>query len=138
MQPPQTEEELRSKLQEENTGPRAAVPTKAASKELNEEDKKIISELTKERPYIQFLTEKAVTVLDDTFLGLKEQLTAPDPSDFRRRLKEGKEQGTRQRIVVLGTGWGAHAFLNSIDAVKHEVVVVSPRTFSDFKYDLSS
>lgn len=39
----------------------------------------------------------------------------------------GKEVRTRQRIVVLGTGWGAHSFLQSIDAVKYEVVVVSPR-----------
>jgi hypothetical protein len=30
-------------------------------------------------------------------------------------------------VVVLGTGWGAHAFLQSIDAIKYEVVVVSPR-----------
>ena len=35
----------------------------------------------------------------------------------------------RERIVVLGTGWGAHSFLQSIDATKYEVVVVSPRNF---------
>jgi hypothetical protein len=35
----------------------------------------------------------------------------------------------RRRIVVLGTGWGAHAFLKSVDAIKYEVVVVSPRNF---------
>lgn len=42
----------------------------------------------------------------------------------------GKDTKTRPRIVVLGTGWGAHAFLSSIDAVKYEVVVVSPRESS--------
>lgn len=53
------------------------------------QDAKIITELTKERPYLQFLSEKAVTVLDDTFQAVKEQLTAPDPAEFRRRVKEG-------------------------------------------------
>ena len=43
----------------------------------------------------------------------------------------GKEP-KRPRIVVLGTGWGAHAFLSSIDALKYEVVVVSPRNFMLF------
>jgi NADH dehydrogenase FAD-containing subunit len=32
--------------------------------------------------------------------------------------------------VVLGTGWGAHAFLKSVDATKQEVVVVSPREYA--------
>lgn len=131
--PQQTEEAVRSKLREKNTGPQSEPPSPSTGNSMMEEDSKIIQELTKERPYIQFLSEKAVTVLDDTFLSLKESITAPDPSEFRRRVKEGKEsKDTRQRIVVLGTGWGAHAFLQSVDAVKYEVVVVSPRNFMLF------
>ena len=57
------------------------------------QDQAIIQALTKERPYLQFLSEKAVTVIDDTFLGIKEQLTAPDPSEYRRRMKEGESSG---------------------------------------------
>lgn len=49
-----------------------------------------------------------------------------------RRHQPGKDPGKRQRVVVLGTGWGAHAFLSSIDALKYEVVVVSPRNFMLF------
>lgn len=44
-------------------------------------------------------------------------------------LAVGGAKGTRERVVVLGTGWGAHAFLQSIDAIKYEVVVVSPRKY---------
>lgn len=47
-------------------------------------------------------------------------------------IKAGKDPGKRPRVVVLGTGWGAHAFLSSIDATKYEVVVVSPRNFMLF------
>ncbi len=142
--PPQTEEELRSKLQEENQGPRSgpdldapppivddAPRSPSTSKGMGEEDNLLVQALTKERPYLQFLTEKAVTVLDDTYLGLKESFNAPDPAEYRCALHE-TEKGTRERIVVLGTGWGAHAFLQSIDAIKYEVVVVSPRNFMLF------
>lgn len=130
IQEPGTEEEVRHKLQEGTTGPRASAINAAA---VAEEDNQIIEQLTKERPYIQFLTEKAVTIIDDTYLGLKEQFTAPDPAELRRNKKAGStKKGARERIVVLGTGWGAHAFLQSIDAVKYDVVVVSPRNFMLF------
>lgn len=32
-------------------------------------------------------------------------------------------------MVVLGTGWAAHALLKEIDATKFEVTTVSPRNF---------
>ncbi|CAF1214516.1 unnamed protein product [Adineta steineri] len=37
--------------------------------------------------------------------------------------------GTRPRIVVLGTGWGAVPFLKHIDTQKYEVVCISPRNY---------
>ncbi|GAB5034123.1 nadh dehydrogenase [Nannochloropsis oceanica] len=132
------EEVLRSKLQEENTGPQSAPevpvpPHLPKDDDMSDYDLKIVRELTQERPYFQFLSEKAVTVLDDTYLSLKESWTAPSPSDFRKSAKNlNFVKGTRQRIVVLGTGWGAHAFLQSVDALKYEVVVVSPRNFMLF------
>jgi len=33
----------------------------------------------------------------------------------------------RQRVVVLGTGWGAFRFIKSVDCFAYEVIVVSPR-----------
>ncbi|CAF3144724.1 unnamed protein product [Rotaria sp. Silwood2] len=37
--------------------------------------------------------------------------------------------GIKQRIVILGTGWGAVPFLKHIDSHKYEVVCVSPRNY---------
>ncbi|CAF4395793.1 unnamed protein product, partial [Adineta steineri] len=37
--------------------------------------------------------------------------------------------GTKPRIVVLGTGWGAVPLLKHIDTQKYEVVCVSPRNY---------
>lgn len=33
------------------------------------------------------------------------------------------------KVVILGTGWGAHALLKGIDAAKFDVTTVSPRNF---------
>ncbi|CAF3165364.1 unnamed protein product [Rotaria socialis] len=37
--------------------------------------------------------------------------------------------GTKPRVVILGTGWGAVPFLKHIDSDKYEVVCVSPRNY---------
>ncbi|CAF3357422.1 unnamed protein product [Rotaria socialis] len=40
-----------------------------------------------------------------------------------------KTMGTKPRVVVLGTGWGAVPLLKHIDTEKYEVVCVSPRNY---------
>ena len=35
----------------------------------------------------------------------------------------------RERLVILGTGWGATSVLKTIDASKYDVTVVSPRNY---------
>jgi hypothetical protein len=44
-------------------------------------------------------------------------------TDFDRTI------GTKPRLVVLGTGWGAVSLLRHIDTQKYEVVCVSPRNY---------
>lgn len=39
---------------------------------------------------------------------------------------------TKKRVVILGTGWGAHALLKSIDADAYDVTVISPRNYFVF------
>jgi NADH dehydrogenase FAD-containing subunit len=41
----------------------------------------------------------------------------------------GGKSGKRERIVLLGTGWGARYFLEGIDRDRYEVRIVSPRNF---------
>ena len=38
----------------------------------------------------------------------------------------------KEKLVVLGTGWGSHAFLKTIDATKYDVKVISPRNYFMF------
>ena len=61
--------------------------------------------LTKVRPYPLFVAEKISDVLED-------------PRKFGAKVKVNKNgDKQKERIVVLGTGWGATAFLKNIDTV---------------------
>lgn len=42
------------------------------------------------------------------------------------------ERKNRERVVVLGSGWGGYTFSRDIDAKKYQVVVVSPRSYFVF------
>ncbi|UJR34474.1 hypothetical protein I4U23_021881 [Adineta vaga] len=40
-----------------------------------------------------------------------------------------KNIGTKPRLIVLGTGWGAVSLLKHIDTIKYEVICISPRNY---------
>ncbi|KAL7482996.1 hypothetical protein ACHAW6_008646 [Cyclotella cf. meneghiniana] len=74
-----------------------------------------IEKAIKERPYPLFLAEKTFALFDN----LSSQNSHPPT-------------GTKERLLVLGTGWGAAAFLKNIDCQKYDVTVVSPRNYFVF------
>ena len=51
---------------------------------------------------------------------------------FPRALNEESNASPRERLVVLGSGWGAVALLKNIDPTLYDVSVVSPRNFLAF------
>jgi hypothetical protein len=78
---------------------------------------KKMERLTKPRAYPLFLAEKGVIIAEQFF-----------DSVFHSREKEfTKSNEKKERLVILGTGWGAAAFLKDIDVDKYDVTVVSPR-----------
>jgi len=102
----------------------AAAPSTNSSTNNNKSTIKIsqqrIEKATKERPYPLFLAEKTASLLFDSFTPSAKTL----PSPLSNTLKEN--------IVVLGTGWGAAAFLKNIDTDKYDVTVISPRNYFVF------
>jgi len=95
-------------------------------------DRIVIDErLLKDRPYPLFLLEKACDVLDDigsslssvpAALGAMSPPTSPLPPP-------PSASAPREKVVVLGTGWGAASFVKTIDGSKYDVTVISPRNF---------
>ena len=76
--------------------------------------------LTKTRPYPLFLAEKAA--------GVIEGAVKTNPSVHHSKENDfSSEQKTKERVVVLGVGWGAAAFLKSVDTDRYDVTVISPR-----------
>jgi NADH dehydrogenase FAD-containing subunit len=73
------------------------------------------------------LVAKSVDTAEDALLHLRrlgaEKLLVETPTGY------DDARDTRPRIVVLGAGWGAHAFIKVIDATAFRVTVVSPRGF---------
>lgn len=79
---------------------------------------KKMERLTKPRAYPLFLAEKGAIIAEqviDSVLHSKEKQVTKSRNE------------NRERLVILGTGWGAAAFLKDIDMDKYDVTVVSPR-----------
>uniref|UniRef100_A0A7S4IZG0 NADH:ubiquinone reductase (non-electrogenic) n=1 Tax=Odontella aurita TaxID=265563 RepID=A0A7S4IZG0_9STRA len=79
--------------------------------------KKKIERALKPRAYPLFLAEKAAQIVE----GALPKSVDEDGG--------GISNGEKEKIVVLGVGWGAAAFLKDIDTSKFDVTVISPRNF---------
>ena len=78
--------------------------------------------MTKPRPYPLFLAEKFTEIAESTIGDVTKKL-------FGQELPDG-QPGPREKIVVLGTGWGAATFLKQIDtSSRYDVTVISPRNY---------
>lgn len=80
--------------------------------------KKKIERATKPRAYPLFLAEKAAIVVEDTIASFTKKDEAVSNGEAKK-----------EKVVILGTGWGAAAILKEIDTNKFDVTVVSPRNF---------
>ena len=78
--------------------------------------KSSIARLLKPRAYPLFLAEKAAEIAEGV-VGKKSE------KDFTAK---------REKVVVLGTGWGAASFLKDIDTSMYDVTVISPRNYFVF------
>jgi hypothetical protein len=77
----------------------AETSTPAASKRQSPLEAKL-ERLTQPRAYPLFLAEKAAELIEGTFKDFAKALTAEVPSGFTNGI------GKREKIVILGTGWG--------------------------------
>lgn len=81
-----------------------------------------VTRALKTRAYPLFMLEKLMQGVESSLDQLK---------SFSDEGIEGPGFGTdvKERIVILGTGWGAAALLKEIDVEKFDVTVISPRNY---------
>lgn len=88
----------------------------------NDELTKEMERLVEKRPYPLFLMEKAAKYLVDDVLH---------PPNHSREAQLPQEKGTtkKEKLVILGAGWGSAAVLQGIDNSRYDVTVISPRNY---------
>lgn len=72
-----------------------------------------VRRITKPRAYPLFLAEKGTEIVEHLLFSKKSESVVNGVT-------------ARERVVVLGTGWGSTAFLKDIDTNLYDVTVVSP------------
>jgi len=89
--------------------------------------KKKLERALKPRSYPLFLAEKGAILVEDMtnalFNDKKNKLSAYD------KYQQKQEGKSKEKVVILGTGWGSAAFLKEIDTSMYDVTVISPRNF---------
>lgn len=81
---------------------------------------KKLTRLRQTRPYPLFLAEKAAEISERMIGGMVKSIT---------KEKRAPKSGKKEKVVVLGTGWGAAAFVKDIDTDLYDVTVISPRNY---------
>ena len=129
-----TEAEVRKSLIVSVTNPANGTSQNYDSNILTENyidtDGDFFNVLKSRRPYYSIILERLMQSIDDYQLSLK--LKSSSLLQKQPLSSKSTKSIVKEKIVVLGTGWGAHAFLKSIDATMYDVVLVSPRNYFTF------
>ncbi|CAM9427994.1 unnamed protein product [Chrysoparadoxa australica] len=116
------EDDLRKTLAEKNEDLEGRnIPTSTLKEFVYDNDAALLEELRKDRPYFSVVAEKAAEAFDSILSVQKDDQGTGAPTT--------PVKTDKPRIVILGTGWGSHAMLKSIDATKYDVTTVSPNNF---------
>jgi hypothetical protein len=83
-----------------------------------------MARLTKPRAYPLFLMEKGLEIVEDVLGDFSKLLDSAEQS-----ADKAPRDGKRERVVILGTGWGSAAFLKGIDNSLYDVTIISPRNY---------
>ena len=91
----------------------------------------IVTVITLERAYPLFLAEK-VSIVVEQFVNSFQSKVESEYEPITKNNIESTDNSTllkREKIVILGSGWGSAAFLKEIDTKKFDVTVISPNNF---------
>lgn len=98
----------------------------ASSRERTQSLESQIDRMVKPRPYPLFLAEKAAELLETSIDSLSK---ASSSVGLEIGDSQTKPNGVKEKVLILGTGWGAASFLKEIDPDLYDVTVISPRNY---------
>ena len=97
---------------------------------------KLQERILKPRPYPLFIAEKTALVMEEIYNSIMNTVSSQNNRNQKNRdlstyeiYQQQSFGSTKERIVILGTGWGSAAFLKDIDTNMYDVTVISPRNF---------
>jgi len=83
-----------------------------------------IERITKPRAFPLFIAEKAIEFVEESIADITKAV--------QRSSAGANGVGTKEKIVVLGSGWGAVSFIKGIDTDLYDITVISPRNHFTF------
>jgi hypothetical protein len=101
-------------LEEDEESSQVSDKERTAGETKGHKLKRRMDRLTKRRAYPLFLAEKGLELVEGILPKQSSSSSLPTK---------------KERVVVLGTGWGAVSFLKSIDTNLYDVTVISPRNY---------
>jgi hypothetical protein len=123
-----SEVRLREKLEETSTTLTSNQATRlAAIADRDPAQEEVMAALTKELDFVPLVGSRVCDALDALGATLSSAADSADAADAAAGALSSPP--ARPRIVVLGTGWGAAAFLGGIDTAAFDVTIVSPRNY---------
>ena len=84
--------------------------------------------LKNKRSYFSVVLERFMQGIDDYQLttAIEKRFTHETVSSS---FASNAKVKSKEKVIVLGSGWGSHAFLKTIDASQYDISIVSPRNF---------
>lgn len=108
----------------------ATTTTTTTSSNTNQTVQRQLDRLCQPRAYPLFLLEKGLEIMEGLWKDVHSTLVDAgillgDDNDEYTLMNGQPKQ--KERIVILGTGWGGVSFLKDIDTDQYDVTVISPR-----------
>jgi NADH dehydrogenase FAD-containing subunit len=75
--------------------------------------------MTEPRPFALFIAEKAAEFVEASLSDVCK--------GFKRSIPSNNGVGVKEKVVILGSGWGAVSYVKDIDTDLYDVTVISPR-----------
>lgn len=128
-----TEEEARSSLRTANefSAEQSKYFNRTPQQYLDFDDE-LLKSLKVKKSFCSIAVEKCTQAVDDYLVqnNVKSHSTIINARTNLNHI--GNHTKSREKVIVLGTGWGSHAFLKTIDSTKYDVQVISPRNYFAF------